>query len=125
MERVVGVDIVPSAIHDARQNAILNGIGNAAFICGYAEVEIPAILSKGTAPKVIFLDPPRKGCDKALLDAIIAAKIEMVVYISCDPATLARDAKILTDGGYSLKIVQPVDMFPMTAKVEAVAQFVL
>jgi len=123
VEQIIGVDIVPSAIHDAHQNAALNDINNAAFICGYAEVEIPAMLASGTVPRVIFLDPPRKGCDKALLDAIIAAKTEKVVYISCDPATLARDIKVLTEsGGYILKSVQPVDMFPMTSKVEVVAQ---
>jgi len=125
VEKVIGVDIVPSAINDAQYNAALNGIGNASFICGYAEVEIPAMFAKGIMPKAIFLDPPRKGCDNALLDAIIAAKIEKIVYISCDPATLARDVKILTNGGYALKTAQPVDMFPMTAKVEVVAELTL
>jgi len=122
VEQIIGVDIVPSAIQDAKQNAALNGVDNASFVCGYAEVEIPAMLAGGTTPRAIFLDPPRKGCDKALLDEIVAAKIDKVVYISCDPATLARDIKILVRGGYNLKAVQPVDMFPMTAKVEAVAQ---
>ena len=121
-EKVIGVDIVPSAIHDARQNAALNFIDNASFICGYAEVEIPTMLAGGIRPKAIFLDPPRKGCDKALLDAIVTAKTKKIAYISCDPATLARDIKILTMGGYALKKVQPVDMFPMTSKVETVAE---
>ena len=125
VQQVIGVDIVPSAIHDAKQNAALNGINNASFVCGYAEVEIPTMLANSIKPECIFLDPPRKGCDKTLLDAIIAAKIEKIVYISCDPATLARDIKILSADGYTLKVVQPVDMFPMTAKVEAVAQLVL
>lgn len=125
VEKIIGVDIVSAAIDDAQRNATLNGIDNASFVCGYAEVEIPKMLESGIKPKVIFLDPPRKGCDKVLLDAIIAAKIEKIVYISCDPATLARDTKILAAGGYIIKAAQPVDMFPMTAKVEVVTEFCL
>ena len=116
---VIGVDIVPEAIKDAEKNAELNGIKNAKFICGLAEEVIPDLLSN-TTPDVVFLDPPRKGCDNALLDAISTAKIKTIVYISCDPATLARDIKRLTESGYVLKRVQPVDMFPMTGKVETV-----
>jgi len=118
---VIGVDIVVDAIKDAEKNAELNEIKNARFICGAAEEVIPALLSQGEiTPDVVFLDPPRKGCDNALLDAIATAKIKTIVYISCDPATLARDIKRLTENGYVLKKAQPVDMFPMTGKVETV-----
>ena len=121
--QVVGVDIVQEAIADAKKNAALNGITNAQFICGAAEYVIPKMLAEdgGVPPDVVFLDPPRKGCDGVLLDALITAKIKTIVYISCDPATLARDIKILAQGGYSLDAAQPVDMFPMTGKVETVA----
>ena len=120
-KQVIGVDIVPEAIADAKKNAAINGISNAKFVCGVAEEIIPKILADGvSAPDVIFLDPPRKGCDNALLDALIAAEIKTIVYVSCDPATLARDIKRLIQGGYNLVAVQPVDMFPMTGKVETV-----
>lgn len=119
---VLGVDIVQAAVADAKKNAALNGITNAEFICGAAEAVLPEIMTRpGEAPDVIFLDPPRKGCDRVLLDAIIAARIPRVVYISCDPATLARDVKILAAGGYAIAEVQPVDMFPFTGKVECVS----
>jgi len=126
---VIGVDIVPSAISDAKVNAALNGIENAEFILGAAEEVIPALLQSKAeettlallpvaTAQVVFLDPPRKGCEPALLDALIAAKIQRIVYISCDPATLARDIKRLVSEGYALADAQPVDMFPMTGKVE-------
>ena len=120
-KQVIGVDIVQEAIDDANKNAAINRITNARFIRGAAEEVIPDMLQSGAAsPDVIFLDPPRKGCDNALLDAIIAAGIKTIVYISCDPATLARDIKRLTQGGYRLTAATPVDMFPMTGKVEVV-----
>jgi 23S rRNA (uracil1939-C5)-methyltransferase len=118
---VLGVDIVKPAIADAQKNAALNGITNAEFVCGAAEEIVPKLLAEGAKPDVVFLDPPRKGCDAVLLDALISAEVEKIVYISCDPATLARDVKILTAGGYQLTAVQPVDMFPFTGKVENVA----
>ncbi|MCL1846179.1 MAG: class I SAM-dependent RNA methyltransferase [Defluviitaleaceae bacterium] len=119
---ILGIDIVPAAISDAKKNAAKNGITNAEFICGATEEVLPKLMtSPAKIPDIIFLDPPRKGCDRILLDAIISAKIPRVVYISCDPATFARDAKILAAGGYSLDTVQPVDMFPHTGKVETVS----
>jgi len=119
---VIGVDIVADAISDATKNAAINSMSNTQFICGAAEKVIPDLLANGeTIPDVVFLDPPRKGCEKELLEALIAAYVQTVVYISCDPATLARDIKLLTLGGYTLHDVQPVDMFPMTGKVETVA----
>jgi len=119
-QSIIGVDIVQPAITDAIKNAEINGIQNAKFVCGAAEVVIPEMLTSETPlrPDVVFLDPPRKGCETVLLDAIIDAQIKKIVYISCDPATLARDIKRLIAGGYALVAAQPVDMFPMTGKVE-------
>jgi len=125
-KEILGVDIVPAAISDGEKNAELNEINNLRFICGAAEDVIPPLLEgsatcEGIVPEVVFLDPPRKGCDIALLHALISAQIKRIVYISCDPATFARDVKILVDGGYELVVVQPVDMFPHTGKVETTA----
>ena len=118
-KKVIGVDIVASAVSDAQKNAALNGISNAEFICGAAEAVIPKLMeSENMCPDVVFLDPPRKGCDPVLLDALITAGIEKIIYISCDPATLARDVKHLITGGFSLTAVQPIDMFPFTGSVE-------
>ncbi|MFC4808789.1 23S rRNA (uracil(1939)-C(5))-methyltransferase RlmD [Paenibacillus sp. GCM10023250] len=121
---VHGVEIVPEAIEDAKRNAALNGIANAAFEAGPAEVVIPRWREEGIVPDVIVVDPPRKGCDEALLATILAMKPERVVYVSCNPATLARDLRVLEDGGYRTVEVQPVDMFPHTVHVESVALLV-
>ncbi|MCL2572176.1 MAG: 23S rRNA (uracil(1939)-C(5))-methyltransferase RlmD [Defluviitaleaceae bacterium] len=124
-KEVIGVDIVADAISDAEKNAEINGITNARFICGACEDVIPKMLVEGEViPDVVFLDPPRKGCENALLDALITANVKTIVYISCDPATLARDIKRLGDGGYKLTAAQPVDMFPMTGKVEVCCRLV-
>ncbi|MCL2528644.1 MAG: 23S rRNA (uracil(1939)-C(5))-methyltransferase RlmD [Defluviitaleaceae bacterium] len=123
-KEVVGVDIVAEAIADAAKNAEINDIGNAKFVRGAAEEVIPEMLKSGVAPDVVFLDPPRKGCEKELLDGLVAAEVATIVYISCDPATLARDVKILAEGGYKLTAAQPVDMFPMTGKVEVCCKLV-
>jgi len=127
-KKIIGVDIVQQAIDDGKKNAAINGITNMQFLCGAAEEVVPKLFSSGDGespleniPDIVFLDPPRKGCDPVLLNALISAQIEKIVYISCDPATFARDVKILTEGGYSLVTVQPVDMFPHTGKVEVSA----
>lgn len=120
-KQVYGVEIVPQAIEDAKQNAELNGITNAYFEAGKAEDVIPAWYKQGIKPDVIMVDPPRKGCDEALLDTIVKMKPKRVVYVSCNPGTLARDLRILEDGGFKTREVQPVDMFPQTVHVEAVA----
>ena len=117
---VTGIENVPSAVEDARRNAAMNGVTNADFICADAAAALPELIAKGARPGVIVLDPPRKGCDKAVLDAVAASGAERIVYVSCDPATLARDVSILTQSGYSLQSAQPVDMFPQTAHVETV-----
>ncbi|WP_409304065.1 23S rRNA (uracil(1939)-C(5))-methyltransferase RlmD [Peribacillus sp. SCS-155] len=120
-KKVFGVEVVPEAIEDARRNAELNGIANAEFAVGEAEAVIPEWYKQGNKADVLVVDPPRKGCDEALLRTIIEMRPEKVVYVSCNPATLARDLRILEDGGYKTLEVQPVDMFPQTTHVEAVA----
>jgi len=118
--KVYGVEIVPQAIDNAKENAKLNGIRNAAFIVGESETVIPEMYGRGIKADVIVVDPPRKGCDERLLDVIAQMRPEKVVYVSCNPATLARDLKYLSERGYQVKEIQPVDMFPQTVHVEAI-----
>lgn len=118
---VMGVEIVPQAIEDAKQNAELNGFTNTLFEAGPAEQVIPRWYKEGRTADVLVVDPPRKGCDEQLLRTILKQQPKRVVYVSCNPATLARDLRILEDGGYRTKEVQPVDMFPQSTHCEAVA----
>ena len=149
--KVYGVEIVPAAVENARANAVLNGIDNAEFFCGAAEDVLPefyrghgsvsdaegnaedgladtvgtkdevGVEVKALHPDVIVVDPPRKGCDARLLDTIMKMAPEKVVYVSCNPATLARDVKVLCgDGAYQVEKVQAVDMFPRGVHVESV-----
>lgn len=120
-EKIIGVEIVPQAVKDARFNAKLNGITNAEFICNDAAGAAAELALKGVKPDVVIVDPPRKGCSAELI-ATIAERFspECAVYVSCDPATLARDIKIFAEKGYSLKEYTPVDMFPRTSHVETV-----
>lgn len=125
--KVYGVEIVPQAIEDARLNAQRNGITNAEFFVGKAEEILPEFYNEkneATAkmlhPDVIVVDPPRKGCDERCLETMLQMAPERIVYVSCDSATLARDLKILCDGGYELKRIRAVDMFPHTVHVETV-----
>jgi 23S rRNA (uracil1939-C5)-methyltransferase len=121
VKEVIGVEINKAAIEDAIQNAKVNEIRNINFIQGKAEDEIPKIIKDGYKPDILVVDPPRKGCDELLINMILDEKIEQILYISCNPSTLARDIKQLVDGGYEIiKNVQPVDMFPQTAHVETV-----
>uniref|UniRef100_A0A7U4DMI2 RNA methyltransferase, TrmA family n=1 Tax=Geobacillus sp. (strain Y4.1MC1) TaxID=581103 RepID=A0A7U4DMI2_GEOS0 len=120
-KKVFGVEVVPEAIEDAKRNAALNRITNVEFAVGEAEAVIPKWYKQGIRADCIVVDPPRKGCDETLLQTIIAMKPKRVVYVSCNPATLARDLRILEDGGYQTLEVQPVDMFPHTAHVECCA----
>jgi 23S rRNA (uracil1939-C5)-methyltransferase len=117
---VRGIEEIPEAVRDARQNAQANGIGNARFFLGKSETLLPAWVKDGYRPDVIVVDPPRTGCDPKLLAAAIAARPKRFVYVSCNPATLAKDCKVLLDGSYALEWIQPVDMFPQTAHVESV-----
>lgn len=117
-KKVYGVEIVAPAIENAKINAVENGVDNAEFIVGEAEKVIPDMIDKGVYADVVVVDPPRKGCGKELLEAIGKMSPKRVVYVSCDPSTLARDLGILTELGYSIDEVQPVDMFPHSSHVE-------
>ena len=127
---VYGVEIVPQAIEDAKNNAGINGIDNAEFFVGKAEEVVTAFYESRkaddgtghnmTRPDVIVVDPPRKGCDEKLLDTIVTMSPQRVVYVSCDSATLARDLKVLSERGYKIVKVQPVDQFANTVHVETV-----
>lgn len=120
-KEVYGVEIVPQAIEDAKKNAEINGIHNATFYVGAAE-DVVEDLYKDDAKRadVVMVDPPRKGCAESLLDTIVAMQPKRVVYVSCDPATLARDLKILDEKGYQVKKARAVDMFPNSVHVETV-----
>ena len=118
--KVIGVEVVPEAIADAKENARINGIDNAEFYVGEAEKVIPELYNKGVRADVVVVDPPRKGCDQVLLDTLVEMKPERIVYVSCNPATLARDVGFLSKNGFELKEVQGVDMFPWTNHVETV-----
>lgn len=120
-KQVYGVEIVPEAIADAKENARINGIQNVEFYVGRAEDVLPQKYEKeGVYADVIVVDPPRKGCAESLLKTIVDMKPEKVVYVSCDSATLARDLRYLCDRGYELARVQGVDQFPQTTHVETV-----
>ena len=119
--KVYGVEIVSDAIRDARINAKLNGISNAEFFVGRSEEVLPKFYEEhGGYADVIVVDPPRKGCDTALLETIVEMAPERVVYVSCDSATLARDVRFLTERGYEVRKVQGVDMFPHSEHTECV-----
>lgn len=124
-KKVYGVEIVPEAIEDANYNKELNHIENVEFFVGKAEEVIEQKYNEGIVADVIVVDPPRKGCELSLLETMIKMNPERIVYVSCDPATLARDLKVLAQGGYSLELVQPIDMFPMTVHVETVVKLLL
>ena len=118
-QKVYGVEIVPAAIEDARKNAELNGIENAEFFVGKAEEVLPAKYKEdGVYADVIVVDPPRKGCDGALIETMLSMKPERIVYVSCDSATLARDLKVLCEKEYQVEKVAVCDMFPGSVHVE-------
>lgn len=119
-KRVIGAEIVPEAIEDAKENALRNGIDNAEFFCGDASDVAAKFAKDGFAPDVIVVDPPRKGLAADVIDAIATMTPKRVVYVSCDPATLGRDVKLFTQKGYALKQAAAVDMFPRTHHCESV-----
>ncbi|MBQ6297759.1 MAG: 23S rRNA (uracil(1939)-C(5))-methyltransferase RlmD [Selenomonadaceae bacterium] len=119
--KVIGVEVVSSAIADAKKNARENNIRNAEFIVGDAVKVLPKIFEPAD---IVIVDPPRAGCDKKVLETFAAMQPEKIIYVSCNPATLARDLKILYELGYQTKKIQPVDMFPFTSHVESVAKLV-
>ena len=128
--RVIGIESVKGAVLDANRNATINGIVNARYVCGKAEEELPKMVDPKSELKdeslrvmhadVVILDPPRAGCEQPLLEAVVKAAPERIVYVSCDPATLARDIKWLGEHGYEFKEATPCDMFPWTGHVECV-----
>lgn len=121
--QVHGMEIVPEAVADAERNAERNDIKNVRFYCGAAEQQVAALYQQGVSADVVVVDPPRKGCDQALLDTLANMSPARLVYVSCNPKTLARDAAWLSEQGFTLEQVTPVDMFPHTMHVESVALF--
>ena len=119
-KQVYGVEVIPQAIEDAQENARINGIDNVRFYVGKAEEVLPAFYDQMGHPDVIVVDPPRKGCDEKCLETMLAMRPERIVYVSCDSATLARDLKILAEGGYELKKVRAVDQFGHSVHVECI-----
>ena len=121
-KKVYGIEIIDAAIKDAKRNAQLNNLNNTEFFVGKAEEVVPKLYKEGLKADVVVVDPPRKGCDREVLETIASMNPKRVVYVSCKPSTLARDLKILDELGYRTVEVQPVDMFPHTAHVETVAR---
>lgn len=119
-EKVFGIEEVKEAVKDAKNNATLNNISNIEFFAGKAEKVLPKMVAEGITAHVIVVDPPRKGCDPAVLEAMVKMNPEKIVYVSCDPGTLARDLRLLNEKGYKALEIQPVDMFPQTGHVETV-----
>jgi len=120
-KKVIGVEIVPSAIENAKENASLSGVDNAKFYCGDCTKVVSELIEKGEKADVAVVDPPRKGCDEKLLELINNISPKTLVYVSCNSATMARDIAVLKDFGYKLIKCTAVDLFPQTTHVEAVA----
>lgn len=122
VKTLIGVEIVAPAVEDAKRNAAENGIENARFICADAADAAKQLEKEGIRPTAVIVDPPRKGCDKALIETVARMSPDRVVYVSCDPATLARDCAVFADCGYQTTDVTPVDMFPRTSHCECVVR---
>lgn len=123
-KKVYGIEIVEEAIKDAKKNAKINNLDNVEFYVGKAEEVVPKMYKQGKRANVVVVDPPRKGCDEKVLDTIISMQPDRVVYVSCNPSTLARDLNYLDERGYTCLEVQPVDMFPHSVHIENVALIV-
>ena len=122
-KNIIGVEIIPEAIEDAKFNARENGIENARFICGDALTAAKLLAEENVKSDTVIVDPPRKGCEKQVIEIICNNfNPERVVYVSCDPATLARDIKIFSELGYKLVEYTPADLFPRTSHIETVAK---
>ena len=121
-KKVYGLEVVPQTVEDAQRNAVLNNVRNVEFLPGKVEKQLPVLAAQGLRPDVVVLDPPRRGCSWAALDAVADMRPPRVVYVSCDPGTLARDLGYLASKGYLVEEVQPVDMFPWTHHVECVVR---
>ena len=123
-KKVYGIEIVEEAIKDAKRNAEINNLDNVEFYVGKAEDVVPKMYKQGKRANVVVVDPPRKGCDEKVLDTIVSMQPDRVVYVSCNPSTLARDLAYLNEKGYKSLEVQPVDMFPHSIHIENVALIV-
>ncbi|MGL4912428.1 MAG: 23S rRNA (uracil(1939)-C(5))-methyltransferase RlmD [Romboutsia sp.] len=123
-KKVYGIEIVEDAIKDAEINAGINNLDNVEFYVGKAEEVVPSMYKEGKTANVVVVDPPRKGCDDKVLDTIVSMSPDKVVYVSCNPSTLARDLAYLDERGYKCVEIQPVDMFPHTMHVECVAKLI-
>ena len=123
-KKVYGIEIVEEAIKDAKRNAEINNLNNVEFYVGKAEEVVPKMYKQGKRANVVVVDPPRKGCDEKVLDTIVSMEPDRVVYVSCNPSTLARDLNYLDERGYKCLEVQPVDMFPHSVHIENVALIV-
>lgn len=117
---VIGIEIVEAAVFNAIENAKMNGLKNVSFVCSDAGKYAEKLVEEGRHADVVVVDPPRKGCDQRTLDSIVKIAPDRIVYVSCNPATLARDVHILEGQGYVCKVVQPVDMFPNTYHIETI-----
>ena len=122
VKTLVGVEIVPQAIENAKINAANNNITNTRFICSDAKEAVKQLHSEGISPTVVFLDPPRKGCDREVIETVVSMNPERIIMISCDSATLARDLSVFAELGYCADRVIPHDMFPRTNHVECVVK---
>ncbi|GHP14698.1 putative RNA methyltransferase [Lentilactobacillus fungorum] len=123
-KRVYGVEVVAEAVEDAKRNAQINHLDNVDFVAGYAEDQMAKWQADGLKPDVIVVDPPRKGLAASLIESVVKMQPKRVVYVSCNPATLARDAKLFSEQGYQInQPIQPVDQFPQTVHVESVTVF--
>jgi 23S rRNA (uracil1939-C5)-methyltransferase len=123
-KKVIGIEIVEPAIKDANENAKRNGVSNVEFIVGDATAIMPDLYKKGVRPDAIVVDPPRAGCERTVLESFVNMQPDRIVYVSCNPASLARDLAILAEYGYKAREIQPVDMFPQTFHVEVVCKLV-
>ncbi len=119
---VVGIEEFAPAVEDARNTAEYNGIDNAGFMAGKVEALLPEMISSGVFFDAVVLDPPRKGLESSVIDVISSSSIPSVIYVSCNPSTLARDLKLFSEKGYAVDSIQPVDMFPQTSHIECVAK---
>ena len=119
--RLIGVEVVPQAVENARRNASLNGLKRAEFYCNTAEGIVGRLEQQGLRPDVVVLDPPRKGCEASAIESVCRMGPKRVVYISCNSATLARDCRVFAEKGYGVRKARPVDLFPRTGHVECVA----
>lgn len=123
-KEIRGIESIQEAVMDAKNNAKNNDMDNVSFYEGYAEELLPRWVKKGYKPDIIVADPPRTGLDSRFIEAVLYAKPGKLIYVSCNPSTLAKDCKLLLDGGYKIESVQPVDMFPQTSQVECVTLLV-